>query len=224
MAPITLYTTPRTPAGRAVELTAKIIGVELDIKIMDLVNKEHLTEEFLKLNPQHTVPTIVDDGVPLYDSHAIIIYLVSKYAKDDSLYPKDLVTQARINALLHFESGILFARLRGTLAPIFYQGHPEIPEDKRKSIYDAYDLLEGMLQSDYLVGDSLTLADISCSTSLTTLNLLFPVDADKCPKLVAYLKRLEQNLPNHKEFNLERSKLSEAHLKQKLIENKKSQN
>ncbi|XP_058815243.1 glutathione S-transferase 1-like [Topomyia yanbarensis] len=221
MAPITLYTTRRTPAGRAVEITAKIIGVDLDIKFMDLTKKEHLTEDFLKMNPQHTVPTIVDDGVPLYDSHAIIIYLVSKYAKDDALYPKDLVTQARINAILHFESGVLFARLRGALSPMFYQGCPEVPADKLAAIYDAYDLAEATLRSDYLVGDSLTLADISCSTSLVTLNTLFPVDADKCPKLVAYLERLEQNLPNHKEYNLERSKESLALYKQKLIENKK---
>ncbi|XP_055543888.1 glutathione S-transferase 1-like [Wyeomyia smithii] len=222
MAPITLYTTYRTPAGRAVEITAKLIGVELDIKLVDLVKKEHLTDEYLKMNPQHTVPTIVDNGVALYDSHAIIIYLVSKYAKDDSLYPKDLVTQARINALLHFESGVLFARLRGTLAPIFYQGAPSVPEDKLNSIYDAYVLLEGMLQSDYLVGNSLTLADISCSTSLSTLHALFPVDADKCPKLIAYLSRLEQNLPNHKEYNLDRAKAAEAFFKQKLIENNKA--
>ncbi|XP_058451140.1 glutathione S-transferase 1-like [Malaya genurostris] len=221
MAPITLYTTRRTPAGRAVEITAKLIGVDLDIKLVDLTKKEQFTEEFLKMNPQHTVPTIVDNGVALFDSHAIIIYLVSKYAKNDSLYPKDLVTQARINAILHFESGILFARLRGALTPIFYYGTPDVPEDKLNAIYDAYGLTEATLRSDYLVGDAITLADISCSTSLATLNAIFPVDADKYPKLVAYLKRLEQNLPNHKEYNLDRAMEAEAFFKQKLIENKK---
>lgn len=173
------------------------------------------------MNPQHTVPTIVDNGVPLYDSHAIIVYLVSKYAKDDALYPKDLVTQARVNALLHFESGILFARLRGTLEPIFYQGCPEVPQDKLNAIHGAYDLLEATLQSDYLVGNSLTLADVSCSTSLSTLHALFPIDAGKCPKLVAYLQRLEQNMPNYKEFNADRAAEALEFFKQKLEENKK---
>ncbi|XP_058056682.1 glutathione S-transferase 1-like [Anopheles bellator] len=93
MAPIKLYTTRRTPAGRAVELTAKLLGLELDIQYMDLVKKEHMTPEYLKMNPLHTVPTINDNGVALFDSHAIIVYLVSKYAKDDGLYPKDLVQQ-----------------------------------------------------------------------------------------------------------------------------------
>ncbi|XP_055596788.1 glutathione S-transferase 1-like [Uranotaenia lowii] len=221
MAPIVLYTTRRTPAGRAVEITAKMIGLELDVKIVDLVNKEHLTAEFLKLNPQHTVPTIVDNGVALFDSHAIIIYLVSKYGKDDSLYPKDLVTQARINAMLHFESGILFARLRGMLEPIFYKGSAEVPQEKLDAIHGAYDLLEATLQSDFLVGNSLTLADISCSTSLSTLATLFPIDAGKCPKLVAYLKHLESAIPGYQEYNTVRAGEAQAHFKLKLEENKK---
>lgn len=41
-----------------------------------------------------------------------MIYLVTKYGKDDSLYPKDPVKQARVNSALHFESGVLFARMR----------------------------------------------------------------------------------------------------------------
>lgn len=66
-----------------------------------------------QLNPQHTVPTIIDqDGTVVYDSHAINVYLVSKYGKDDSLYPADMVTRAKVNAALHFDSGVLFARLR----------------------------------------------------------------------------------------------------------------
>lgn len=221
MAPIVLYTTRRTPAGRAVEITAKMLGLDLDIKFMDLMKREHLTEEFLKMNPQHTVPTIVDGGVPLYDSHAIIVYLVSKYAKDDSLYPSDLVTRARINALLHFESGILFARLRGMLEPIFYHNILEVPQEKLAGIHAAYDLLEATLQSDYLVGNSLTLADISCSTSLSTLNALFPIDANKCPKLVAYLQRLEKNMLNYKEFNTDRAAEAKVFFDQKLAAGKK---
>lgn len=37
-------------------------------------------------------------------------YLMDKYAKDDSLYPKDLKARAIINARLDFGLGTLWAR------------------------------------------------------------------------------------------------------------------
>lgn len=66
---------------------------------------EHLSDEFLKINPQHTVPTLVDNGISIWDSNAIIMYLVDKYGKDDSLYPKDLAIRAKINQRLFFGAG-----------------------------------------------------------------------------------------------------------------------
>lgn len=35
-------------------------------------------------------------------------YLVSKYAKSDSLYPKDLVIRAKIDQRFHFDTAIIF--------------------------------------------------------------------------------------------------------------------
>lgn len=53
-----------------------------------------------------------DGGAIVNDSHAIMIYLVTKYGKDGNLYPKDLAKQAKVNAALCFDCGVLFARLR----------------------------------------------------------------------------------------------------------------
>lgn len=71
---------------------------------------EHLSEEFVSINPQHTIPTLVDDDGEfiLWDSHAIATYLVEKYADDDSLYPNDVQRRARISQRLHFDSSLLF--------------------------------------------------------------------------------------------------------------------
>lgn len=61
------------------------------------------------MNPQHTVPTLDDDGNVIWDSHAIMGYLVNKYAKDDSVYPKnDPYKRAIIDQRMHFENGIVF--------------------------------------------------------------------------------------------------------------------
>ena len=38
-------------------------------------------------------------------------YMADKYGKNDSLYPKDIRSRALVNQRLHFETGVLFARL-----------------------------------------------------------------------------------------------------------------
>ncbi|XP_055601881.1 glutathione S-transferase 1-like [Uranotaenia lowii] len=218
-APITLYTTRRSPKGRAVEIVARLLDLDLKTEYINLANIDHLTPEYLKINPQDTVPTIVDDGVALYDSHAINVYLISKYAKNEDLYPrKDLITQARINALLHFESGVLFSRLRATLVPFFYHGAKKIPSENLEG-FQAYEFLEATLKGKFLVGGSLTLADISICTTLSTANYIVPIDGQRFPKLVNYLKDLEQNQPWFGELNTDRNIENFATIKKIFDEN-----
>lgn len=140
---------------------------------------------------------MIDEGnVILWDSHAIIIYLVTKYGgKDTSLYPEDPVLRARIHQHLHFESGTLFARMRFAVDTIFHQGAPEIPKDRIENIYKAYDLFEATLAhsgSEYLVGENVTLADISCLQTVLALNGLFPVTKLKYPKMIEWVERLKR--------------------------------
>ncbi|XP_055603324.1 glutathione S-transferase 1-like [Uranotaenia lowii] len=220
MAPITLYTTRRSAPGRAVEIVARLLDLEMETTYINLANKDHMTPEYLKMNPQHTVPTIVDDGVALYDSHAINVYLISKYAKNEDLYPrKDLIAQARINAWLHFESGVLFSRLRATLVPFFYHGAKKIPSENLEGFRQAYELLEATLKGKFLVGDSLTLADISICTTLSTANYLVPIDSQRFPKLANYLNDLERNQPWFGELNTDRNIKNLATIKKTIEKN-----
>ncbi len=61
-----------------------------------------------KLNPQHTVPTIVDDGMSLWESRAIITYLCNQYAPNSPLYPNDVQERALVDKWLQFDLGALY--------------------------------------------------------------------------------------------------------------------
>lgn len=65
----------------------------------------------IQINFQHVVPTLVDGDFVLWESRAINTYLVSAYAKDDSLYPKDLKKRAIVDQRLYFDAS-LFEKLR----------------------------------------------------------------------------------------------------------------
>ena len=49
--------------------------------------------DYLALNPNGLVPTIVDDGFILWESNVIVRYLAAKYASG-TLYPSDLKRRA----------------------------------------------------------------------------------------------------------------------------------
>lgn len=50
-------------------------------------------------------------------------YLVEKYAKNDSLYPKDLWTRAKINQFLQFDNEYLFVTLGTISVKLFFYNH-----------------------------------------------------------------------------------------------------
>ncbi|XP_017079258.1 glutathione S-transferase 1-like [Drosophila eugracilis] len=201
MGKLTLYGIDGSPPVRSVLLTLNALGLDFEYKIVNLFEKEQLKPEFLKMNPLHTVPTLDDDGFYLSDSHAINSYLVSKYGKDDSLYPKDLQKRAIADQRLHYDSSVVTSAGRAILYPLFWENNTEIPQARIDALEGVYKSLNLFLESgDYLAGDSLTIADFHVAAALTGLVLFLPVDATKFPKLAAWVQRIKE-LPYYEEAN-----------------------
>ncbi|EDW48449.1 GM21874 [Drosophila sechellia] len=162
---------------------------------------EDSSEDFLKKNPQHTVPVLDDNGTLLWDSHAIAAYLVDKYAKSDELYPKDLVKRAIINQRLFFEASAIFPGLINVVGPFWTTGCTVVPQEKLDSIHRGLKILETFLSSSsYLVGDSLTLADLLSGPTVSALRAAVDIEPVEYPKVCAWLDRLNQ-IPYYKAIN-----------------------
>lgn len=52
---------------RSVLLTASALGVKLNLKSVDLMKGEQKKPEFVAINPQHCVPTLVDGDLKLWE-------------------------------------------------------------------------------------------------------------------------------------------------------------
>lgn len=180
-----LYYSPASAPCRSIQMTAKALGIALNLKHLDLFKGEHLTPEFLKINPQHTIPTLVDNGFTLWESRAILIYLVEKYAKDDSLYPKDPQGRALVNQRLYFDMGTLYQAFAEYISPLFAK-KPLDPE-KLKKLESALELLNTFLEGKtYVAGERLTIADISLLATVSSF-ASSKFDFSKYPNIVRWL-------------------------------------
>lgn len=123
---------------------------------------------YFQINPQHTIPTLVDNGFALWESRAVMVYLVEKYGKDDSFYPKDPKARAVVNQRLYFDMGTLYQRFADYYYPQVFAKQPADPE-KFKKMEDAFDFLNTFLdKSKYAAGDKLTVADMSLIATVSS--------------------------------------------------------
>jgi glutathione S-transferase len=111
---------------------------------------------------------LVDNGFALWESRAILTYLVEKYGKDDSLYPKDPKARAVVNQRLYFDMGTLYQRFADYYYPQVFAKQPADPE-KFKKMEEAFEFLNTFLgSSKYAAGDNLTIADISLIATVSS--------------------------------------------------------
>lgn len=109
---LTLYFTPASPPARATLLLARSLDLDINVKLVDLFKREQYGDEFLKLNPLHNVPVLVDGDFVLTESRAIMAYLVKSRHPASSLYPsEDTKKQAAIDSRLYYCATNVQARL-----------------------------------------------------------------------------------------------------------------
>nr|CAD7198535.1 unnamed protein product [Timema douglasi] len=167
--PIYLYSMPWSPPCRAVLLLAENLGLEIIPRLIDTRSKDHLKPEFVKVNPQHCVPTLDDNGFILWESRAILCYLVDQYGKNDSLYPKDPKKRALVNQRLYFDIGTLFPRLKQYFISVAFHGK-DPDESQFQQIQEAVGFLEKFLEGQqWVAGDALTIADYNLLVSVADI-------------------------------------------------------
>ncbi|XP_055622111.1 glutathione S-transferase 1 isoform X3 [Toxorhynchites rutilus septentrionalis] len=188
------YYLPGSAPCRAVQMTAAAVGVELNLKLTNLMAGEHMKPEFLKINPQHCIPTLVDNGFSLWESRAIMIYLVEKYGKDDKLYPKEPQKRAVVNQRMFFDQGTLYQRFADYFYPQLFAKQPPNAENEKKML-DALGFLNTFLEgASYVAGEQLTLADLTILATISTYEVA-KVDLGKYPNVAGWFERLRKEAP-----------------------------
>lgn len=102
MAPI-LYTLDVGFPTRAVKLVIRSLNINVEFRPVDVMAGEHMSPEFLEMNPAHTVPFLKDGDFIINESKAIAQYLIESRAPESPLLGRFAKKKAKINQMLWFE-------------------------------------------------------------------------------------------------------------------------
>jgi len=209
MAPIKLYIDYLSQPSRAVHMLLLEGKVPFEVQLVPIQKGATRSPEFLRINPNGHVPAIDDNGFILYESHAIMRYLVNKYHMDDAWYPADPTDRARIDQLLDWHHKYLrsgssqlmfstqFAKALGVMTDeqivrVAKEGTSILKKSLRR-------IEESYLPDDtaFLMGQKRpSIVDLSFANELYMTVELAGFDISAWPKTKAWLKRVEQATPN----------------------------
>ncbi len=159
---IDLYTAA-TPNGRKVSVALEEMEIPYELKRISLFEGEQHKPEYVAINPNGRIPTIVDHdagGFAVFESGAILVYLAQKSGR---LMPSDAMGSSLVMQWLMFQMGGV-GPMMGQ-ANVFFRYW----EEKIQSVIDRYQheskrlltVLDGRLaDNEYLAGD-FSIADIA---------------------------------------------------------------
>lgn len=187
---IKLYGNPYSRANR-VRWALEETGILYEEELVTLDSQGTKSKEFTKINPNSKIPVINDDGLILFESIPICLYIAKKYGFE-SIYVEDikeegLVFQWSVWAMTELEKYNEIAALHMT----WYkepQKDTEIGENAQTEIRRCLDILEDAIKyNGYLVGNNFTIADLIVSEVLTGI-VFTKVSLDSFPFISNYLK------------------------------------
>ena len=183
-----LYYHPLSGHSHRVRLFCSLVGLDLDLIEVDLSTRAHKSGDFLKLNSFGQVP-LLDDGVLVADSNAILVYLARKHERHDWL-PDDPYRTAMVQRWLSVAAGqIAYGPAAARLITVF--GANFDPGEVIARAHAILGLLNAELTGcDWITGAAPTLADVALYSYVASA----PegnVDLSSYTNVTAWLARME---------------------------------
>ncbi|KAJ5887834.1 hypothetical protein N7495_007875 [Penicillium taxi] len=198
---ITLYTA-QTPNGIKISIALEELSLPYNVEKIDMTKSVQKEEWFLKINPNGRIPALTDtfsDGqqINLFESGSILQYLADQYDPDHKIsFPKGSREYYEVNNWLFFQNAGV-GPMQGQ-ANHFSRYAPERIEygvnryvNETRRLYGVLDKHLAQSKSGYLVGDHISIADISHWGWVASAGWA-GIDIDEFPNLKAWEELLAQ--------------------------------
>lgn len=188
-----LYYSPGA-ASLAVHWMLIELGVPFELERIDTEAKQQKSPEYLALNPDGVVPTLIVDGAPMGESTAILMLLAERHGPGGlSPAPGSSGRAAYLQWMIYLANTLLPA-----FRAWFYPDEPASAEASgaaglvaRARIEGAWDRIDAQLArgGPHLMGETLTAADFLASM-LMRWSRNMPKTATAWPNIATYLDRM----------------------------------
>jgi glutathione S-transferase len=187
---LTFYHSPISPNSRRVWIALLEKGVEFELVEIKLDKGEQFQPDFVAINPFQKVPVVVDNGLNLVESLAILDYLEVKYPT-----PAMLPKQAKDIAVVRMVQMVTGNELLPAIAPLIPQmldfpgGEAETIAQAKQKVATVLKFLENLLDNrPYFGSENLTLAEVVAGTIVPWLARA--ISLSEYPKLNAWCDRI----------------------------------
>jgi glutathione S-transferase len=160
------------------------------------------TPEYRAMNPNGRVPVIEDDGFVLWESNAIVRYLLAKHAPDSAWYPADAQARATADKWMDWTT----SSFAGPFRTVFW-GVLRTPSEKQDwkainaAIKECDELLNmadhALISQPYLSGNDIGMGDIPLGSFIYAW-FEMPIERASQPHLQAWYERLKQRVAYQK--------------------------
>lgn len=191
---VTLFGAAYSVYVRIVRLVLTETGVPYELVEIDIFAKDGVPTDYLQRHPFGRIPAFEHDGFRLFETDAIVAYIVDRFG-GDGLLPADAKDRARMRQIMRIMDNYGY---RALVWGIYVEemernraGRLEPDELERAS--KCLGVIEGLAAPEFLAGAQLTLADLWALPMLSYLKLA-PSGAAllrETPMLSAWLDRMQ---------------------------------
>ena len=173
------------------------LGVDYELVVLGMTREALKNDAYLAKNPLGLVPTLEDGEVVVFESGAIIEYVLETYDVGHRfLPPPGSPERARVRSWLHWAEASATPPVTDYLAHTAVRPEPKripaVADDARKRIGRVFDAIERALEGhDHIAGAELSAADMMLGFTLHLCCVLGLLGEDR-PAVLAYYERLAE--------------------------------
>jgi len=174
---ITLYHFPLSQHSRRVISLVEEAGIEYQPHFVNMMEGEHMSTNYMAINPNHQVPSLVDEDVCIHESNAIMRYLCDKFQLNN-WYPNAIAQRAKVDQWLDWGQCRFGPVVKDIVFNTLFAEKSGLQPDQaavikgQESLIELANILEKHLsKSQYLAANHATIADLALAANMFHLGL-----------------------------------------------------